>query len=156
MKKIVMITGYLFMAFITVFIAGITTIAIIGNTLDKESKAFVDAAIPAIAAEWDVRELKKRASREFDETVDEDDLLELFDYLRGLGELKEYKGSTGEANITISFLYDYNISADYTASADFEAGSVDMQITLVRHGGQWQILDFTISPEEYTEKKDII
>jgi len=81
---------------------------------------------------------------------------QLFDFLQSLGELKEYKGSTGDANITLSLQNGYDITADYDAIADFEAGSVGIQLSLVKHDSQWQILDLKINPEEYTERKDII
>ena len=155
MKKTIMILGYVFLAFIVVIAATIASVAIIGKKLDRESKAYVDAAIPAIVSEWDVSELQKRASPELDESVDYDDVEEYFGSLQQLGKFQEYKGSVGDSNITIS-LSGYEITADYTANADFEAGSVEMQITLIRHNGQWQILDFKVSPEEFTERNDVI
>ncbi len=155
MKKMIMILGYVFLVVIVLLVAGIATVAVIGKKLDKESKAFVDAAVPAIAADWDVAELQKRASPEFNASVDYDDLADDFETLHQLGKLVEYKGSTGDSNITVS-LSGYEITADYTANADFEAGSTEMQISLIRHSGQWQILDFTVSPEAFTERKDVI
>lgn len=155
MKKTIMILGYVFLALIVVIAITVASLAIIGKKLDKESKAFVDAAIPAIVSEWDVDELQKRASPELDASVDYDDVEDYFDSLQQLGKFQEYRGSTGDSNITIS-LSGYEITADYTASADFEAGSVDMQISLIKHGDQWQILDFKVSPEEYTQRHDVI
>ncbi|HYA85739.1 MAG TPA: hypothetical protein VEI57_01575 [Nitrospirota bacterium] len=155
MKKTIMVLGYVFLALIVVIAATIGSVAILGKKLDKESKAFVDAAIPAIASDWDVAELQKRASPELEESVDYDDVEEYFASLKQLGKFQEYKGSAGDSNITIS-LSGYEITADYTASADFEAGSVEMQISLIRHNGQWQILDFKVSPEEFTQREDVI
>lgn len=155
MKKTIMILGYVFLALLVVIGVTIASVAILGKKLDKESKAFVDAALPAIVTDWDVTELQKRASPELDESVDYDDVEEYFGSLQQLGKFQEYKGSTGDSNITIS-LSGYEITADYTASADFETGSVDMQISLIRHNGQWQILDFKVSPQEFTERNDVI
>jgi hypothetical protein len=155
MKKTIMFLGYVFLALLVVIGVTIASVAILGEKLDKESKAFVDAALPAIITDWDVAELQKRASPELDESVDYDDVEEYFGSLQQLGKLEEYKGSTGDSNITIS-LSGYEITADYTASADFETGSVDMQISLIRHNGQWQILDFKVSPQEFTERNDVI
>ncbi|HXY61897.1 MAG TPA: hypothetical protein VEJ22_03080 [Nitrospirota bacterium] len=155
MKKTIMILGYVFLALLVVIAATIGSLAILGKKLDKESKAFVDAAVPAIVSEWDVTELQRRASPELDESVDYDDVEEYFASLKQLGKFQEYKGSSGDSNITIS-LSGYEITADYTASADFEAGSVELQISLIRHGSQWQILDFKVSPEEFTQRNDVI
>jgi hypothetical protein len=155
MKKTIMILGYVFLVFIIIIAVTIASVSIIGKKLDKESKAFVDAAIPVIVSDWDVAELQKRASPELDESVDYDDVEEYFVSLQQLGKFQEYKGSAGDSDITIS-LNGYEITADYTASADFEAGSVEIQISLIRHNGQWQILDFKVSPEEFTQTNNVI
>ena len=156
MKKTIMVLGYIFVALIVVLIAGFISLTVIGNRLDKESKAFVDAAIPAIVSTWDVGEIEKRASPEFNDEMDYDSLEQDFGELQQLGKLVEYKGSSGESNITLSFQYGYEITADYTASADFEAGSTDIRISLIKQGGQWQILDFRINPQEFNERQDVI
>ena len=156
MKKVIMILGYIFLALIVGLLVGFGSLTVIGKKLDKESKAFVDAAIPAIISTWDVGEIEKRASPEFNADVDYDGLEQDFGVLRQLGNLVMYKGSTGDAHITLSLQYGYEITADYTASADFEAGSTNMRMSLIKHGGQWQILDFKINPEEFTERSDII
>lgn len=155
MKKIIMILGYVFLAVIVLLIAGAASVAVIGKRLDKDSKAYVDAALPAIITEWDVSELQKRASPEYDDSVDYDDVEDYFTSLQQLGKLEEYKGSTGDSNITIS-LSGYEITADYIANADFEKGSAEIQISLIKRDGSWQILDFKVNPEEFTERKDVI
>jgi hypothetical protein len=155
MKKTIMILGYIFLTLIVVIATTIASVTIIGKKLDKESKVFVDAAVPAIIADWDVTELQKRASPELDSSVDYDEVEDYFYSLQEMGKFQQYNGSTGDSNITIS-LGGYEITADYTASADFEAGSVEMQISLIKHGSQWQILDFKVSPEEYTRRNDVI
>ncbi len=156
MKKTIIILGYVFLALIIVLVAGMGTLVTIGNRQDRESKAYVDAALPAIISTWDIKEIEKRASPEFNDEVDYDELEQDFGVLQQLGKLVEYKGSTGDSNITLSFQYGYEISADYTASADFEEGSADMRISLIKHGGQWQILDFKVNPREFDERSDII
>jgi hypothetical protein len=156
MKKVMMFLGYVFMAVLLIVAAGAATVAIIGTTLDKESKEFVDAAVPAIAAEWDIKELQKRASPEFNESVDYDDLAFFFNALQDLGELTEYNGSTGESHIHLSFRSGYELTALYTASADYNTASAEIQISLIKHRGQWQILGFRVSPQEFRERKDII
>jgi hypothetical protein len=156
MKKMIMALGYIFLAIIVIMSIGIAMVAFLGKKLDKESKTFTDAAISAIVSEWDVGEIRKRASPEFDETVDYNDLGQYFDALQGLGMFEEYRGSKGEANIEISFRSGYEITADYIANADFEAGSVEIQLSLIKHGGKWQILDLSIRPEAHTEKKNVI
>ena len=156
MKKAVMILGYIFLALIVVLIAGFVSLTVMESRWDKETKAFVDAAIPAIVSTWDVSEIEKRASPEFNDEVDYDGLEQDLGELRQLGKLVEYKGSAGNSDITLSLQYGYEITADYAASADFETGSANMQISLIKQGGQWQILDLKINPEEFNERSDII
>lgn len=148
--------GYAFLAFIVISIAGIASIVALGKRLDKESKAYVDAAITAIVSEWDVRELQKRASPEFQQSVDDEELESDFETLKKLGKLEQYKGSIGASDITVSFQYCYEITADYTANADFETGTAEIQVSLIRHDGQWQILDLKMNPQAYSENKSII
>jgi hypothetical protein len=155
-KKTIMVLGYIFVVLIVVLIAGFVSLTVMGSRWDKESKAFVDAAIPAIVSTWDVDEIEKRASPEFDDEVDYDGLEQDFGVLRQLGKLVEYKGSDGDSNITLSLQHGYEITADYTANADFETGSANMHMSLIKHGGQWQILDLKINPEEFNERSDII
>lgn len=155
MKKTVTILGYAFIVFIILMLAAVAGLVALGKKYDKESKAFVDTAVQAIVADWDIEELQKRASSEFNDEVDYESLAEDFITLQQLGKLVEYKGSTGDSNITLS-LSGYVITADYTATAEFEAGSAEMQVSLVRREGRWQILDFSVSPESFTERKDVV
>ena len=156
MEKPTRILTTVFLALLVSLVAGVVAFSVVGKTLDKESKAFVDAAIPAIVSDWDATEIRKRASPEFDETINYEDLQQLLDILRGLGEMEEYRGSTGQAQIVLSFEDGVVITAVYEATADFEAGSADMLLSLIKHKGKWQILGFKINPEELHERKDII
>ena len=155
MKKIITVFGYAFIVFIVLMIAAAVTVVVLGKKFDNESRAYVDTAVQAIAADWDIAELQKRASPEFNDAVDYGDLEDDFTTLQQLGKLVEYKGSSGDSNITIS-LGGYAVTADYTAIAEFEAGSAEMRVSLVRRKGRWQILDFTVNPESFVERKDVV
>ncbi len=152
MKKGWRITRNLLLAVGLLMGTAAIVIAVAGKRLDKESKAFVDEAVPTIAQGWDLEELKKRASPEFDETVDYEDLAQIFDALQDLGRLTGYGGSTGEATITISVQNGIIISAIYDATAEFEEGLARIQISLIKHGDKWQILGFRVVPQEPGEE----
>jgi hypothetical protein len=156
MKKLITILGYFFLALIAVFVAGIGSLAVVGGALDKQSKAFVDAAVPAIVSEWDVVEVRKRASAEYNEAVNYGDMEELFNAFQKLGKFEDYKGSTGDSTITVSLKYGVELTADYTANAEFEKGTVNIQMALIKLGGEWRILDLQMTPELFSQKKDII
>ena len=155
MKNTIKVMGFTILVIIILLGAGMAFLAIIGRTLDKESKAYVDAAVPAIIAEWDINELEKRASPEFNEGADYEKIEQMFVMLQRLGKLEEYNGSAGDASITISFT-GFEISAEYTAIADFETASAEIQISLIKHGRRWQILGFRIRPVSFSERNDII
>ncbi len=149
-------TGNFLLAIGALLAFATAVMASVGSVLDKESKSFVDAAVPAIAADWDIAELQSRASDEFNDTVDYADLKRYFTILRKMGPLREYKGSTGEAQITLSFLDGVTITALYVASADCDKGSVDLQLSLIKQKGQWRILGIRINPRESADDNNTI
>src|ERR1017187_1670145 len=65
MKKFFIVLGSIFLAIVVLGAIGSAFVAVRGNALDKESKAYADAAIPAIANGWNEKELLDRASPEF-------------------------------------------------------------------------------------------
>ncbi len=136
------------------FIAAVVASA--GYSLDKESKAYVDTAVPAIVSGWDVAELQKRASDEFNNSVDYADLIRYFAILRKIGSLREYQGSIGESQITISLLSGVTVTALYTASADCDEGTVDLELSLIKQKGIWRILGIRITPRELTDNNTTI
>lgn len=127
-----------------------------GYSLDKESKAFIDTAVPAIVSGWDIAEIQKRASEEFNNSVDYADLIRYFAVLQKLGSLREYQGSTGESQITISVLNGVSITALYTASADCDQGAVDLELSLIKRKGLWRILGIRITPRELADDNQTI
>jgi hypothetical protein len=155
-RKIMRKVGNYLLAFgvLLAFVAAV--VASVGNSLDKESKTFVDAAVPAIISGWDVTELQKRASDEFNNSVDYADLIRYFAVLRKLGSLREYMGSMGESQITLSLLNGVSITALYTASADCDEGAVDLQLSLIKQKGLWRILGIRITPRELADDNNTI
>lgn len=153
-KKRVLLTAAVLALFL-LLVAGVVSFIIIGNNLDRESRIFVDQAVPAIVSDWNIAELQVRASREFDQSVDYRQLEQFFEVLHELGDLEEYRGAVGESKITVS-LYGVTVTAEYVAAVDFEAGSAEFELTLIKRDGQWQILGFRIRPEEPGERTDIV
>jgi hypothetical protein len=156
LKKTIMLLGYFFLGFIILNVVGAASVYVLGKRLDRESHLYVDAALQAITANWDVRELQKRASPELDSSLDYDEAEQYFKELRKLGSLVVYKGAVGESTITVSARYLYEITADYTAEVEYETGSMQIQVTLIKHGRQWRILDFRVDPEEFSERNDVV
>ncbi len=156
MKKIVNLLGYIFLTLLAAMVLTVGVLFVEGRKLDKESKAFADSAITAIVADWNAEELKSRASPEFDNEVDYTEIQEYLDSLGALGKFVSYQGSAGESTITLSPRYGYEITAEYTANVHFEAGSAEIQVLLVKQEGEWQILDFRVTPQMFTEDKNVV
>jgi hypothetical protein len=156
LHKMLRKTGNVLLAIGALLTFAAAVLASVGSALDKESKAFVDASVPAIVSGWDIGELQKRASDEFNNSVDNTDMKRYFAILRKMGTLREYRGSTGEAQIDLSFLNGVEVTALYSASADFDEGAVDLQLSLIKQKGQWQILGIRITPRELADDNNTI
>ena len=74
MKKILTFFGITFLVLIIIVIAGVALVAIKGNKLDSESKAYVDTAFLPIVSDWNKEELIKRASPELMAVTKDGDL----------------------------------------------------------------------------------
>lgn len=152
MKKTLMILGGVFLVLLVLGVAGIAIVAVKGNALDKESKQYVDAAVPAIVSGWDITEIQSRASPEFKVAVKDEDLEKLVRMFRRLGKLKAYNGAKGDANISVTTQHGKVISAAYVASADFDTGPAEIKMSLIKHGDQWQLLGFHINSKVFLEQ----
>ena len=155
MKKTLMILGGVLLGLIALLAVGYAVLDTKGRALDRESKAYVDAAIPAIASEWDIQELKKRASPELLGALKEGDLEKMTGMYRRLGKLKKYQGCKGDAIISTTAWHGSRIFAKYVVKAEFERGTVDIKVDLIKHGDQWQLaglfLNIPLNSELYKE-----
>jgi hypothetical protein len=114
-----------------------------GAALDRMSKAYVDDSIVAITTNWDVDELWKRASPHLRRTSNESQVRGMFDAAKdALGPLVEFRGSRGEAIISIK---DASVSADYLAVGHYRNGDASVRIALVKRGDTWMIEGFRIN-----------
>ncbi len=140
-----MVLGGVFLALVVIAIVGFAFLSKKGNALDRESKKYVDTAVPAIIAQWDLKEIMDRASPELKNAVSEDEMKKLLDWFQKLGTFKEYKGSTGQATMFVKPGQGEVISAQYVANAEFENGPSEIKISLIKHGDDWQIQGFHVN-----------
>ena len=146
MKKFLIILGAIFLTLIALGVVAFVLTAIRGTALDKESKAYVDTAVPAIVSSWSVQALLDRASSEFTQATQPGDVDRFFGTFRQLGQMRLYKGSQGQALMYRDLAKGETISAAYTANAEFENGSAEIDVKLIKHGDHWQILGFNVKP----------
>ena len=95
MKKFLIILGSIFLAIVVLAAIGIAFVAVRGNALDKESKAYADTAIPAIINGWSEKELLDRASPEFKQAVTQEQLDQIFHWFGSLGQFQKVRPATG-------------------------------------------------------------
>ncbi len=72
MRKFLLVLGTLTLATVAVVAISIGVLAYKGIALDAESKAFVDNAVPAIAANWKREQLLTRATPELRDSIKRD------------------------------------------------------------------------------------
>jgi hypothetical protein len=145
MKKLLIALGIIFITLILVVAGLIGYAAFTGATLDKESKAYVDAAVPAIMSSWNEQELLSRASPEFQRATSPADAERLFRWFRTLGRFQRYEGAQGQAVTSVTPQTGKVVSARYTAKALFERGQASIDIAIIKHGDQWQIAGFKVN-----------
>ena len=144
MKKFFIVLGSIFLALIVLGALGIGFLAVRGNALDKESKAYAETAIPAIVTTWDEKELMNRASPEFKQAVTANQVDRLVRWMGSLGRLQKCESAQGQSFQSVSHS-GKQITAKYTAKAQFQKGEAIINLLLIKHGDQWQIGGFDVN-----------
>jgi hypothetical protein len=150
MKKFGIVLGLVFCAIVVLGAIGIKFVAGRGNELDKESKAYADAAIPAIIDGWNEKELLDRGSPEFKRAATQKLLDQTFYHFRRLGRLKKCEPAQRQAGISATAPTGKTVAAHYTAKATFENGQATITLGLIKHADQWQILRFVVNSPALT------
>lgn len=114
--------------------------------LDEESKAYVEEALSAIAANWDGQKLLERSSAELRDLAKPDEVRTFFISLSRLGTMVEYQGATGQASMGYFTGTGMAITAAYVASAKFQNGAATFRIGLVKREGRWFLHSFHADP----------
>src|SRR5262249_40136959 len=96
------------------------------------------------------KELLERASPEFKQSAPQQKLDELFHKLSNLGRLRKCESAQGRAGM--SDQAGKQVEAEYLANATFDKGKAVIDLALIKHGDQWQILGFFVKPPEGAPK----
>jgi len=145
MKKTLMILGGIFAVLVVAGIIGISVLAVKGKALDEESKAYIDEITPKILANLNKQTLFQHASDELKNSASSEEFDKIFNWFAKLGKYKEYKGSSGQANISVTTERGKQITGLYQAEAEFENGPATIKITIIKKDDTWQIMGFHIS-----------
>lgn len=149
MKKVLICLGGIFLVLIVAIVIGISVVAIKGSSLDEESKAYVDRVVPQIVNGWNRETLLTEASPELRTQANETNLDQLFLRFQKLGEFQEYQGSDGQASIQVTTEKGKTVSANYLAKAGFSTGPAEIQVSLIRRDGSWQISSFRVNSDVF-------
>ena len=110
-----------------------------GPQLDASSKAFVDKSIPTLVSTWSWDEFQKRTSVEFQKVTSKQQWTLYLPKIKQLGKLESYEGCEGQSYTSLTFQNGLVVKADYTANAEFQKGSAEINVELIRRKGLWQI-----------------
>jgi|SRR5215469_9564264 hypothetical protein len=145
MKKLCIVLGLVFCAIFALGALGFAFVKVRGNELDKESKAYADAAIPAIIDGWNEKELLDRGSPEFKRSATQKLLDQTFYHFHRLGRLKKCEPVQRQAGFSTTAPTDKTAAVQYTAKATFENGPATITLGLIKCADQWQIRRFVVN-----------
>jgi hypothetical protein len=134
------------------FVGGVICVAILvyrGLELDKESSAYAETALKAIATDWSERALLDRASPEFKQATPIDRLDAYFGQYAKLGRLQSAEPMKGQAGTSYQPSTGKRIQASYSTKAQFENAEATVSLSLIKHGDQWQILGIHVDAPGY-------
>jgi hypothetical protein len=143
-RRLIYILGTLTLIVILAAGIGLGVLIYKGRALDTESSAFVDGAVPAIAATWDTQQLLDRATPELRASVTPGELRAVFNRLSQFGPLVEYQGATGAAAMSYIAGSGGTVSASYVATARCQNGTATFRIVLMKRDGRWLIHNFHV------------
>ncbi len=152
MRKVFYTLGAVFLTLIVVVVGGFGYLAYAGNQLDREAKAYVDEAVPAIVTDWSADELMRRASPKLLQATKPDDFRTAFALFAKLGPLVQYKGSKGDATVFVSAGNGQTVTAKYLADATFKDGDASIDVELDKLDGAWKIRVFRVNSTAMIEK----
>jgi hypothetical protein len=148
-KKFLIVLGALFLILLVVGGIAFAILAYRGNTLDKESSAYADAALKTIVTEWSEKALLDHASPEFKQAVPIDQLDSYFRSCSKLGALQHADPMKGQAGISYDARVGKRIQGQYSTKAQFENAEATITMGLIKHNEQWQILRFDVQAPGY-------
>ena len=156
MRKFFFGLGIFSAIFVTVILIGIGYAVFLSENQDEEAKQYVDNSLIAITSNWDVNELRSRASQELLRSTKQGDLLSLFTKLATLGPLVEYQGSKREGwnfFINIGTNEGNGFKATYVAHGKYYNGKAQIRCVIVKSGDVWKIIGFHVNPSALIENK---
>lgn len=149
MKKFLIGCGALSLILVVIGAIGFAILAYRGTQLDRESSAYADAALKAIATDWSEKALLDRASPELKQATPIDQLDAYFHQYAKLGHLQSAEPMKGQAGISYFPATGKRIQGLYSTKAQFENAEATIRLGLIKHGDQWQIASIYVDAPGY-------
>jgi hypothetical protein len=144
MKKIFIVLGGIFVALVIIGIIAFGIFAIKGSSLDKECKAYIDEVTPKILSNLSKETLFRYAGDQLKNSAKPEEFEKIFRWFSNLGEFKEYQGSKGQVNVSMTTKSGKVITGYYEAKAGFETGPATIKMITIKKGDDWKIIGFQI------------
>ena len=71
---------------------------------------------------------------------------------RKLGELQTFDCAKGQAIMSATTQNGARITANYIGSAVFDAGPAQIDLGLIKHGDQWQVMRFRVNSRAFLDQ----
>jgi hypothetical protein len=148
-KKFLIGCGALSLVLLVIGVVGFAILAYRGAGLDKESSAYADAALKAIATDWSEKELLDRASPELKQATTIDQMDAYFRVYAKLGHLQSAEPMKGQTSIFYDARAGKRIQGQYSTKAHFENAEATIKLGLMKQGDRWQIASFYVDAPGY-------
>lgn len=154
MTRLVRLSGNVLLALIVAGALYAGYIVVKTKRDNAEAAAYISAAVAAMAANWDVEELQKRAAPEWLSPADKAGLRTLFARLAALGKLKALDAPMGRVgNGAFPGTLINGTWAEYAVVGQFDAGPSEFRMVLKRVDDGWQVAAFRVRSDALAKKK---
>jgi hypothetical protein len=146
MRNLLKMLGIIIVGIFVVAGIGIAYLAHLGAGVDRDAQAYVDAAVPAIVADWSVAEMRRQASPDLLKNVKPDDLQNLFALFAKLGPLVAYQGSKASGwTVGTSIGSGKTVTVHCVAHATFAHGAATIDVVVLKQSDVWKIYRFNVN-----------
>lgn len=144
LSKFLIVLGGCGFVLVAAVIALVSYATYAGSKYDASSKAYVDRVLPEIIGAWSAHTLEQEAATKLKLEVPNEQIGSTFRRFSVLGRLVAYRGSHGESKVSFTLKNGEVVTAKYEADAEFEHGNAEIDVSLVRPDGRWQIVGFFV------------
>ena len=152
LKIALLVIGLLLLAGCACIAATLGPIALQGQRLDTESRAYVESVLPHIVSDWDQAALEAEASPEFLQATSDDEMDQLFSVYAKLGPMQSIDNVAGESHVMKYVGQPTQTTATYQCEVTFKEAPAVISFTLIKHGEKCQVAGFHVNSVLFLEQ----